>query len=187
MSEYPELGVEWYNEMFENTPRYARHYSTVRLYYVFAVVLQMMRKNVRNPDILEIACGTGQLAHYLFDEGFRKYRGFDFSDVALTIAKSKKLPFKFFKGNVHDKKLYQGNYNVVLGTEILEHLEDDINPIKNMRKGVLGIFSVPNYICKGHVRCFKGQDQVKRRFGAVLDIKDIVFVHRCFVFSGRVI
>ena len=186
MKEHPELGVAWYDEMFKTTPRYTRHYRTVRLYYIFAVAIQMIRKNVRNPDSLEIACGTGHLAHYLFDDGFKKYRGFDFSEVALRIARKKNLPFEFSKGDVYDIKPFEGNYNVVLGTEILEHLKDDIAVIKNMRKGVLGIFNVPNYICKGHVRCFKSQAQVEKRFGGVLNIKDIVFVHRCFVFSGRV-
>jgi ubiquinone/menaquinone biosynthesis C-methylase UbiE len=42
---------------------------------------------IENLRILEIACGCGQLANLLFDHVYHDYVGFDFSSVAIRMAK----------------------------------------------------------------------------------------------------
>jgi predicted TPR repeat methyltransferase len=83
-----EQSPETYNEMYReggyagifNLPYKASPY-----YPLFKYVLKELRRsNVQS--VLEVGCGAGAFAHLLHEKTDIKYRGFDFSDVAVEQA-----------------------------------------------------------------------------------------------------
>ena len=55
-------------------------------------------------------------------------------------------------------------YPVIICTEVLEHIEDDLQLIAGIPKGTCFIGSVPNFEAAGHVRIFGRQKQVNDRY-----------------------
>ena len=152
--------------------RYKTHYKNSLYYPVWQNVFKYLRQ-FPDPKILEIGCGTGQLAHYLYDEGYKLYIGFDINKEAIKVANSLS-PQLCFVGDVMDKELYVAGYDVVIATEVLEHIEDDIGVIKSLKKGVRFIFSVPRFGCEGHLRYFINPVGVMDHYFDCLCIKEIV-------------
>lgn len=73
-------------------------------------------KKIDNPRILEIGCGVGQFANYLFDEGFAEYIGIDFSEEAIRKAKDTNIRYKdnFYVDNAYTTDFFNRNYNVLV-------------------------------------------------------------------------
>jgi len=161
-----------YNEIYRDTKRYKDHYSKSIYYPLWRKIVHIL-KNLNDPHILEIGCGTGQLAHYLYDEKLRNYQGFDFSEEAIKIAKSKS-PQNFMVADAYDKKNYEGDYNIAIATEVLEHIKEDIGVIKNLKKDTRLIFSVPTFYCKGHLRYFKSGIKIMNHYFDCLNIKRLM-------------
>jgi len=88
--------------------------------------LRKMLGPYKDSRILDIGCGNGAIACRLIDDGFNVY-GLDASQTGISIA-SKKHPGKFFVQNVEEKvlpkELLNKNFNVVISTEVIEHLYD---------------------------------------------------------------
>jgi SAM-dependent methyltransferase len=126
--------------------------------------------------LLEVGCGTGTFAHYVFDtRGTTPYKGFDFSAVAVEKARQRTgRADAFFVGDATLKQSYRGlDYNTIVCTEVLEHIEDDRGVIEQWAAQTLCICSVPNYDADTHVRHFKHEDEVRERYGKLIDIRGI--------------
>jgi len=92
-------------------------------------------------NVIDIGCGNGLLP---LISKWKTYLGIDYSNVAIEQAK-KICPkaifvcddvFSYIKKNVY--------YNVAVLTEFLEHIENDIDIINEIKKGAKIIISVPN-------------------------------------------
>lgn len=59
----------------------------------------------KDETIVDIGCGTGRFAKLLYDKGYRKYLGIDFSKGMLEEAKRYNPSFTFIEGNVYDEAI----------------------------------------------------------------------------------
>lgn len=181
-AKHREKDADYYDQLFERQQYYNDHYSNVH-YYVQWVQVEMLLRPYREKRILEIGCGTGQLAHMLQDLGYKNYEGFDFSPVAIKKARER-CEFPLFVGDALNEDTYHRNYDAVVCLEVLEHLEADLKVLENIRPGTFVILSVPNFDDRSHVRWFRSQYQVRKRFFKHIDIQAIRFINNIYVVSG---
>ena len=179
-----EKDSQFYNEIYESAEDYQTHYKDSVYYVMWTQAIQML-KEMESPKILEVGCGAGQFAHYLSDEGFRDYHGFDFSAEAVKIAK-KRVSQLFVVGDAYDAAAYNFDYNVVVAQEILEHLKDDLAAISKIKPGSRIVFSLPLFDHVAHYRWFIRPREIEKRYYRLVDLDKIVRVSDWFVCSGTV-
>jgi 2-polyprenyl-3-methyl-5-hydroxy-6-metoxy-1,4-benzoquinol methylase/glycosyltransferase involved in cell wall biosynthesis len=158
--------------------QYHKHYSESYYYLGWKFVLSWL-SNHPNPKILEIGCGNGQFAKMLFDNGITNYKGFDFSPIAVGLAKknNEKYSGNFVVDNAYTSQLYNYDYNIVVILEVLEHIERDFLVLNKISKNTSIIFSVPNFNSESHVRWFNSKDDIEKRYNNIIKInkiKDII-------------
>lgn len=166
-----------YDDIYTNggyDEAYFKHYSET-LYVDIWFKAAHIIKNLNNPKVIDIGCGPGQFANLLFDFGITNYKGIDYSKEAIKMAKLRNNKYRehFCLDNAYTSDIYSDAYNVVTLFEVLEHIDDDITLLNNIRKGTLVIFSVPNYISKGHLRCFKSKEELYNRYNDIVKITDV--------------
>ncbi len=94
-------------------------------------------------SIIDIGCGEGFIVSCL---NRTDITGIDISKKALNIAKRKNPTCNFCTGSVYDLSFKKSSFDLVIATEILEHLENPdkaLQEIKRISKGYC-VFSVPN-------------------------------------------
>lgn len=138
-----------------------------------AVRSSLMRRAPQR--VLEVGCGTGPLAHLLQETTRISYQGFDFSDVAVRKARARTgHSDRFFVGDATAAATYEGlQYDAIVCTEVLEHLEDDLGVLRHWKEGTYCVCSVPNYDADTHVRFFRDEAAVRARYGQLIDIQSI--------------
>src|SRR3954470_5945344 len=86
----PIVGAErssrWYDKKFATTPTYQGPYQDSPYYFLWSVIVDRIRRDGLR-RVLEIGCGTGQLAAFLLDQGIDSYVGIDFSAKAVEYAR----------------------------------------------------------------------------------------------------
>jgi len=116
---------------------------------------------------LEIACGAGQLAMALHDMGLcENYRGFDFSVKRIEQARKILPNAQFHIADAFETELFdKADYDLVISTEFLEHINSDLDVLKRIKAGAHFIGTVPNYPWVSHVRHFQDAGEVADRYG----------------------
>jgi len=139
---------------------------------------QVLRRGAKS--VLEVGCGTGAFAHLLMTTTSIKYRGFDFSKVAVAKAIARtRQPAAFYVGNaVEDVSYAHDSYDCIVCTEVLEHLEQDLEVIKKWQPGTFCVCSVPNFDDETHVRHFDSIDQVRTRYAPLIAIDGVARVKK---------
>jgi 2-polyprenyl-3-methyl-5-hydroxy-6-metoxy-1,4-benzoquinol methylase len=142
-------------------------------YPMFARVVDEVR--IRNPaSILEVGCGSGGLADLLTRLKDFRYRGFDFSPVAIRNARDRYPDAgEFFVGDALDPASYAQSCDMIVCTEVLEHMARDLDAMAMWLPGTDCVCSVPNFDYPTHVRYFRHERDVLARYGHVLDIESI--------------
>lgn len=179
-----EKQAEYYDEMYEEEKDYKVGYRDSFYYVHWTQVIRFLER-LHKPKILEIGCGTGQLAEYIYKEGFRDYIGFDFSPKAIKMAKTR-TPFEFFVGNALDPASYKKDYDTVVCLEVLEHIQEDKAVLKNIKRGTKLIFSVPNFGGPSHVRWFRTERSLKARYYKIVEINKIIRIGEIYICLGIV-
>lgn len=170
-----EKDSKYYDEIFKDG------YDTSRYDDVYKVVMKMLVK-IDKPNVLEVGCGVGDLGKSIISVGI-PYKGFDFSKEAIKQCNDK----HFHIGDAYDKKEYKGDYNVVIMTEVLGHV-DDLKVLKNIKKGAIVIGSVPNFGDKAHLRVYRNkQIDIVDRFSKYLTIEKTFFSEQTgiYIFKGQ--
>ena len=141
----------------------------------------LKRRGVRSA--LEVGCGTGGLANLLQDrEPDIAYRGFDFSPVAVQRASIRLgQPELFFVGDARAKESYRENSEAIVCTEVLEHIDADLEVVAQWAPGAYCVCSVPNFDADNHVRHFRSEEAVRQRYGSLIDIERITTVKKPFL------
>ena len=114
-------------------------------------ILNLIPKDVKN--IIDIGCGNGLITNILHEKGF-DVLGVDRSENALKFVKSPIL-----KSNCDSIQVKDKSFDLVLSSELLEHLEDDVfkktlNEIDRISSKYI-LISVPNKesLSKGILQC----------------------------------
>lgn len=175
MNKKPQIS-DTYDEMYTSQGdegAYTLPYMHSCYYPLYKEVRKTLIKH-KSQDILEVGCGSGGLSHYLFDTTNIKYHGFDFSPVAVEKAKLRtKKTSDFCIGDATDSNSYKHSYDTIVCTEVLEHVEADLEIIQNWKAGTFCICSVPNFDSPYHVRHFNSKIEVLNRYSELLDIQNI--------------
>ena len=128
------------------------------------------------PDVLEIGCGSGQLAQLLLREFDPEYVGVDRSSVAIRWAKELNPgdADRFVLGRVEDQKALLGrSWWAVIAMEALEHLVDDLSVLARLRRGTRVFFSVPTFTHPSHARYFTSEVETREYYERKLSIRYI--------------
>lgn len=185
------MAIEWQSDKYDAVYAtggadliYELPYRHSGYYPLFKAVLKALRAH-ESKSILEVGCGTGGFAHLWFDtDAALHYRGFDFSPVAVERAIERtRRPEVFFVGDARNSQSYLGKFDTIVCTEVLEHIDADLEVIEQWVDGSFCVCSVPNFPAENHVRVFSSEDQVKERYGALIDISKIFKVKKPYLFD----
>ena len=151
------------------------------------LIVKVKDKQPKIP-IVELGCGTGQFAEMLDALHIinnTNYKGFDYSDVAVSIAKTKLNNYNFQTKDVEiaNKNIYSKGLNLIVVSEVLEHL-DDIAALSRVKNGSIVLASVPNFDAVDHIRHFNSETEVIERYSTLLDIQFCYSFHNYYIFQG---
>lgn len=187
-----EKESSYYDDIFRVSKSYRMNYIEIDRFLIFVRIRQWMLKRETWP-VIEIGCGTGQMAAYLEDEGITNYTGVDFSKEALAIArglsKQKFVQYDVRKGLeeiIKKTTVGEGEKIIVIATEFMEHIGEDIKLLQDLPAGSLFLFSVPCFDDKAHVRFFNNLDEVKSRYENRLKLYTATQVDRIFIVGSTV-
>jgi SAM-dependent methyltransferase len=169
-----ELPGAFYDQLYATTAAYHCFYSQSHYYFLWTVIVDRVR-HAGIQRVLEIGCGPGQLAAFLLDQGVTSYTGLDFSPKAIELARNNAPRGHFTVGNALLPDIHrQADHDLVICTEVLEHITDDLVVLSHFLPGKRCLCSVPNFPLESHVRHFKEADAVRTRYGAFFDNLDIL-------------
>jgi SAM-dependent methyltransferase len=165
-AEGKERGPAFYDRSFLAHEHWSAHYTQSRYYFLWAVIADRLRAR-EAACVLDLGCGPGQLASLLHDTGIPAYVGIDFSPRRIEQARLVCPDYTFVEADVFATDLLETlDYDTVLATEFLEHIEQDHDVLRRLRAGSHFIGTVPNFPASGHVRHFEGAAQVSARYAA---------------------
>lgn len=102
----------------------------------------------RDARILDIGTSTGTNLRMLKELGFSRYEGLDASEDAVRWCEIKGLG-KVTKGDICEMPFPDGSFDLVLATDIIEHVDDDARALREIRRvlkpGAPVIVTVPAF------------------------------------------
>jgi len=135
-----------------NNNEYERMFTSEDDYWWFVsrreLVLDLISRLPRSegPLILDIGCGTGATASAL--QRFGRVLGVDYSPLALNCCKRRGLT-SMVRGRAESLPMRDGCADVIVATDILEHLEDDARALvefyRVLKPGGHAVITVPAY------------------------------------------
>jgi SAM-dependent methyltransferase len=187
----PETPAAQYNRWYVGSANssgpyddYDRPYLDSHYYPLYKRVLDEVLR-LGGHRVLDVGCGSGSFAQLLMDRSNLDYLGFDFSEVAIRKARERTgQPDRFFVAKVGDAAPLRREHDTIVCLEVLEHIENDLEVVQNWKPGVLCVCSVPNFDQPDHVRFFRDEGEVARRYGHLIDFATIRRVARALV-RGR--
>lgn len=121
--------------------------------FTYRTTIELINEFFKNRKaVLDIGCGVGTIAYYLAKKG-HNVRGIDISKRAINIARENARIFGLqgkiqFSVTDFPKEKITGQYDGILISEVLEHLEDDKMAVKVIyrlsRKNTMVIASSPS-------------------------------------------
>ena len=106
--------------------------------YLYPTLVKLL-ENSKEKIILDAGCGNGYIANRLVKEGFNVY-GIDASKTGIDIA-NKINPGRFFLHNVESNdiplELVGVNFDVIISTEVIEHLYSPRDYIRFVKQFLL--------------------------------------------------
>lgn len=102
-------------------------------YHRIRIIRKLIKKSHLKGKILDVGCGDGTILIQFQRNGNELY-GCDISEKAVQVAKSKYGDFcNFTVGDItKSSSLPEGKFDVIICSEILEHIENDELAIKNL-------------------------------------------------------
>jgi len=132
------------------TPKYTRYADIKRLAFITSNLAQQFSQPEK-VDVLDVGCGNGIISLNLGELGYNVH-GIELSEEALVVAKEQNrfANVRFEKANAEKLKLEGKKYDVVIVSEVLEHLHRPESLLEELRfllkeNGLL-IVTVPNGI-----------------------------------------
>lgn len=160
-----EQGPGFYDSIYATSESFQGHYSRSHYYFLWCVIADRLRR-AGITSMLEVGCGPGQLAAMLLElDIVREYRGFDFSPTGIEMAGRAAPSGRFWLGDARDPANYAERCDAIVCTEVLEHVDADLQIAEAFPRGTLCICSVPSFPYVSHVRHFASADAVRERYG----------------------
>ena len=186
-----ETPAEEYDQLYtsaaDGSRTYAGYDRPYRESHYFPLYKAVFDEVVRlgGQKILEVGCGSGSFAHLLFDNSRLDYHGFDFSEAAIIKARARTgKPDRFSVARAGDDALMRRPYDTIVCLEVLEHIEGDLEVIEGWKTGCQCVCSVPNFDQADHVRFFRHEDEVRNRYGGLIELNRVQRIPRALV-RGR--
>lgn len=164
-----EKDAKFYDTVVDHLDVYSKHYTEVFYYFLWAVLAdRLVRDGVKN--VLDVGCGTGQVAALLHDKGIESYHGLDFSQKRIEMARVACPEYQFSHADAFTTDLFETvDYDTVISLEFLEHVDHDTDALKRIRPGTRFYGTVPNFPNISHVRHFKSCEEVEARYAPFFD------------------
>ena len=118
--------------------------------FLINIFYQKLNTELRklNPQkILDVGCGEGFTLHRLKENHIGKeLEGIEYLDTAIKLGKEHFPDIKIRKGTIYDLPYKDNSFDVVLCTEVLEHLEDPEKALKELKRvsSNFVVLTVPN-------------------------------------------
>jgi SAM-dependent methyltransferase len=160
-----EAPASWYDAWFESSGTYQRPYYEAIYYFLWTVIVDRARRAGAR-RVLEIGCGSGQLAAFLLDQGVEEYLGLDFSPAAIGIAKKMAPRGRFLVADARSPigGILENVPDLIVCTEVLEHVPEDLLIVSQFPEGVRCILTVPSFAYPSHVRHFADAHEARNRY-----------------------
>lgn len=102
----------------------------------------------RNARVLDVGTSTGTNLRLLAELGFTRFEGLDAADEAVRWCAQKALG-KVTKGDVCQMPFADATFDLVLATDIVEHVDDDMRALAEIRRvlkpGAAAVITVPAF------------------------------------------
>ena len=156
---------QWYDEVYKHSDEYRKHFHESNYWSIWSRIIDFINK-YNNKNILEIGCGSGQLALAVKSlTSTNDYVGIDFSAQAISMARIHIPEYNFIIGDVLVHEIVQDpSFDLVICTEVLEHLDEDLFLLSRINRDTKILATVPDYDSASHVRYFNETDDVAKRY-----------------------
>lgn len=125
-------------------------------------------------EIVDLGCGTGRLIELLRRNGhYAQITGVDWSPAALEeafeyVGASGVVSFRREDLREWEPDPNRAGNTVYVCSEVLEHLDDDLDLVARIPPGHRFLFTVPNFHSQAHVRVFPLVSYVWKRYAGLL-------------------
>ena len=137
--------------------------------------------------IIDIGCGVGWFTNDIYYNVSRDVKGIDFAEKAID--HYARLAYPSIEFEVADVYKYDyTGFEVAVVTEVLEHLQGDLDLLKRLPKGCKVFATVPNDHEREdftHVRYYT-EDSIRERYGDILDLKLVSIQGQSILFWGEI-
>ena len=164
-----ERNAQWYERRMGEA-RYEWYASPFLLVYI--KVAAALPSPFLAPVLMDVGCGNGIFASLLYGLGYLNYTGIDFNAKAILHCQRKLPDYRWLHRDLKNPqtlRLFRTAHHLIF-MEVLEHIENDLQVIRNVPRGRNIYLTVPSYDSEGHVRIFATMDEAVERYIPYMDI-----------------
>lgn len=168
----------YYDAVFSDSPKYQQPAANSEYAPIWQKIFEYLRDN-KTASILDLGCGPGQFAEFIAERmPAVQFTGLDFSGVAISHARQRCPTFLFERRELPINNFVDlPTFDTVVCTEVLEHVEADLQILAPLPAGIRIVATVPNFDAFGHLRIFRSEDEIRARYGVLIDNLQ-VYSHR---------
>ena len=169
----------YYDEIYKVSQEYKQNFEKSAYYNVWFELIGCLSPQ-KDILIYDAGCGTGQLLSMLEHYNYFNLIGFDFSMEAVIQAVERTQKASVFCGDIYNINIIS---DVVICTEVLEHIENDCEVFEMWDTKQI-IITVPDFDDPAHVRYFESKEDVVKRYGKYFKSFEIMKVEKWFILNG---